>query len=224
MNIEETRPSSYRESDISRRQCNSDALAGIRSNSITQCRSERVSEKRSSSFSNANRITNKQGDMGTSHYFEQILNKRVGVKDCPMFRSQIASDAGVGFGANLRMFTCPKNIKKVIDEEEILYKEVRDKVQEQRNKMEYELQQLQNEVLGLIENTKYDLNDQFDTYICKYEENFNFFKNQAGDWKNSEALVKLHKHENGDRMVRLNGIKFMGKKVGGFNDIEELQE
>jgi len=77
-----------------------------RSGSTTLCRSERVSHKEGPMrTSSVTRVLNHHGDMGTSHYFEGILNQRCGVKQQSMFKSQIAGDAGVaGFGSAHKMF------------------------------------------------------------------------------------------------------------------------
>lgn len=98
-------------------------------------RPERLSA-RGQRYSVTSRITNAHGDMGTSHYFEQILNKRVGVKDQPMFKSYIAPDVGTGgFGNNLKAFAVPKNVKRTLDDETRLLEEVTEKVNQEKAKM-----------------------------------------------------------------------------------------
>jgi hypothetical protein len=98
-------------------------------------RPERLSQ-RGQRYSVTSRITNAHGDMGTSHYFEQILNKRVGVKDQPMFKSYIAPDVGTGgFGNNLKAFAVPKNVKRTLDDETRLLEEVTAKVNQEKAKM-----------------------------------------------------------------------------------------
>ena len=170
-------------------------------------------------------------NMSTSMYMGNVVTNRLlggGAKkpDAPsakgktnMYHSQTFSQAGNSrlssrneVKQDSRLFTVPPKVQQFLDNSHNEIKYVQKDVQDEKAKMNAELNSIEESILMIIQNKRVHLNRLYDDYFETFKQNVQELKDKVAQFKDSTEWAKLQASENGDRLVRLTDIIYYSKR------------
>lgn len=134
-----------------------------------------------------------------------------------MYHSQ-ALNAGVGaaigaqaFKKDMKLFTIPPKVQQYMDNANNEFKYLEKDVLSEKEKMNKELDEIQQTILAMIHQKRTELNGVFDGYLDTFKANTEATRSKMGSFKDTSDWVKMQNSENGDRLVRLTDIAYYSK-------------
>lgn len=134
-----------------------------------------------------------------------------------MYHSQaLNAGAGAALGAqafkkDIKLFTIPAKVQQYMDNADNELKYLQKDVMAEKDKMNHELDSIQQTMLFLIQQKRDELNGLYDGYLESFKANIGATRQKMGSFKDTTDWVKMQNSENGDRLVRLTNIAYYSK-------------
>lgn len=164
--------------------------------------------------------TSSYNEMPLSQYYDNILNTRAKDRDQsrdrnPMFRSQSLSRAGSmtergeSNGRDMSGYTLPPDVIKFLDEEPSKVADLEYQLKLEKDKVDEILDNLLNEITGIIDDKRSSIKVHFDNFINTYSTARNLFQRKLDEFKDTTRMIGASKIGGSiDRLINLDSIEF----------------
>jgi WD40 repeat protein len=166
----------------------------------------------STSMYMGNIVTNRFANAGNAPIIKNDRGSNI------MYHSQtvnVGNQATPSFGKNLKQdmknFTIPAKVQQYLDNGINEFKYLEKDVNGERQKMNAELDSIQQTILEIIQLKRSELNGVFDSYMNSFKTNLEITRQKAAAYKDPADWAKLQASENGDRPVRLTAMAYYAK-------------
>lgn len=133
-----------------------------------------------------------------------------------MYHSQSINGGGQpsarSFKQDIKKFTVPTKVQQYLDNRQNETKYLEKDVLQEKQKMNTELDSIQQTLLEIIQLKREELNRVFDSYLASFKTNLDVTHQKAEAYRDPIDWAKLQSSENGDRPVRLTAMAYYAKE------------